>query len=347
MAADRDGTSHAERPAIDGPVLVTGATGLIGANVCAELLDRGTEVRALVRAGSDATALEKLGVAIARGDVASYADVLAAMDGCTYCIHTAALVSGGPTFTWREYQDANVTGSFNVFDAAVAHSVRRVVSFASAPNPRRVDYAPDAFGDDPYFTAKLAIGQEVLRRAANGQDIVEISPGACYGPAPTGRRAVLPPGFNSRIVRALRGELREMPAFVLSFDLGSEVAVSTVNALVRGTAGERFDLGGREDEHVDTVTFLNIACEHAGLDVKVRALTADELDTPEAAERFGPSVMHVAKLYLDVQDDPPPSPSPGRVAAREVLGHDPAPVKAAVEQTVDWMLAERLLDTPV
>ncbi|MET0921412.1 MAG: hypothetical protein ABWY77_09470 [Acidimicrobiia bacterium] len=36
--------------------------------------------------------------------------------------------------------------------------------------------------------------------------------------------------------------------------------------------------------------------------------------------------------------------SPGRPAAGEVLGHDPVPTREAVDRTVDWMMAEHLLD---
>ncbi|MET0886085.1 MAG: NAD-dependent epimerase/dehydratase family protein, partial [Mycetocola sp.] len=197
-------------------VLVTGATGLIGANVCAELMDRGHTARALVREGSDARALAALGAEVVRGDIVSFPEVSRAADGCEYCIHTAALVTGGPEHTLAEYHEVNVSGAYNVFDAARDVGMKRVISFASAPNPRTTEYPLAAFSDDPYFTAKLQIAREVVRRAASGQDIVEISPGAAFGPAPTGERAVLPPGFNSRLVLALRGELRAMPAFVLS-----------------------------------------------------------------------------------------------------------------------------------
>jgi nucleoside-diphosphate-sugar epimerase len=318
-------------------VMVTGATGLIGSNVCAELLERDYEARALVRPGSDTAALDALGVHIVRGDVVSFADIQRAAEGCDYCIHTAALVTGGPEHSWSEYHDVNVTGTYNVFDAARDIGMKRVVSFASAPNPRTTEYPPGAYADDPYWTAKLQIAREVIRRSASGQDIVEISPGAAFGPAPTGERAVLPPGFNSRIVLALRGELPVMPAFVSSFDLASDVAHSTVNALTRGDSGERYDLGGRPEERVDTVSFFNIACERANVEWRVRAMTAEELDSDEAAERFGPSIMLLARSFLTSSSEAVPQLSPGRILARDVLGHDPVAARPAIEQTVDWM----------
>src|SRR6188508_3395554 len=96
-------------------VMVTGGTGLIGSNVCEELVERGYGVKALVRDGSDAAGLEALGVDVVRGDIVSMADVARAARGCEFCIHSAALVTGGPEYSWSEYYDVNVKGSFNIF----------------------------------------------------------------------------------------------------------------------------------------------------------------------------------------------------------------------------------------
>lgn len=328
-----------------GSVLVTGATGLIGSNVCAELLARGWHVRALVRPGAEGGALAALGAELHRGDVTSFAAVRSAAEGCTHCVHTAALVTGGGVHSWSDYHEVNVAGSCNVFDAAREAGLRRVVSFASSPNPRTNDYPPGAFAGDPYFTAKLEIAREVVRRSATGQDVLEISPGATFGPAPTGRRAVLPPGFNSRIALALRGELTEMPAFPLSFGLAGDVATSTVNALELGASGARYDLGGPLDELVDTVTFLNIACERAGVASRVRAMPAERLVDPEVGAQFGPSIIGTALRFAESPRREAPPPSAERELARDVLHHAPTPAREAVEATVGWMLEKSLVWT--
>ena len=49
-------------------VFVTGGTGLIGSNVCAQLIERGDEVRALARPGSEVGPLREMGVTIVEGD---------------------------------------------------------------------------------------------------------------------------------------------------------------------------------------------------------------------------------------------------------------------------------------
>ena len=67
-------------------ILVTGATGLAGANICKLLIERGDHVRALARPGADTDPLVSLGVEIVPGDVTSADDVLLAATGADAAI---------------------------------------------------------------------------------------------------------------------------------------------------------------------------------------------------------------------------------------------------------------------
>ena len=67
-------------------VLVTGATGLAGANICKLLLERGDAVRALARDGADTDPLIDLGVDVVTGDITDADDVLRAAKGCDSAI---------------------------------------------------------------------------------------------------------------------------------------------------------------------------------------------------------------------------------------------------------------------
>jgi nucleoside-diphosphate-sugar epimerase len=154
-------------------VLVTGATGLIGSNVCVAALEEGYEVRALVRAGTRAYELEALGVGIFRGDITDRATVLAAGDGCEYCIHCAALVVGGSPWPYAAYQSVNVTGTANVLDAAGQHGMARTVCLSTAAAFDRsqtltedVRPLPDRGGSDPYAATKLLAYEDTIRRVA-------------------------------------------------------------------------------------------------------------------------------------------------------------------------------------
>src|SRR5437867_6566233 len=70
----------------NGPILVTGAAGQLGAvgrTVCGLLLDRGLPVRAMVRREDDrAAALRAVGAEVVVGDLLEPADVYRVVSGC-------------------------------------------------------------------------------------------------------------------------------------------------------------------------------------------------------------------------------------------------------------------------
>ncbi len=71
-------------------VLVTGATGFVGAAVLRRLLDADQTVRALVRTGSDRRNLEGLEVEPVEGELGDAASLARAVAGCDALYHVAA-----------------------------------------------------------------------------------------------------------------------------------------------------------------------------------------------------------------------------------------------------------------
>lgn len=100
-------------------VLVTGATGRLGANVTAQLLQRGYGVRALVipddpKAGK----LTPFDVEIVEGDLRDPAVGERAVDGVDGVIHTANILGPPPGMTRETFFAINVTGTFYLLEAA-------------------------------------------------------------------------------------------------------------------------------------------------------------------------------------------------------------------------------------
>jgi dihydroflavonol-4-reductase len=110
-------------------VVVTGASGHLGANLVRELLERGERVRALVRS-RDPEALLGLDVEQVEGDVEDRGSLEAAFDGAEIVYHLAAVISivGDPDGT---VERVNVEGTENVARAALARGVRRMVHTCS------------------------------------------------------------------------------------------------------------------------------------------------------------------------------------------------------------------------
>ncbi len=98
-------------------VLVVGATGTLGGKVVDALLERGKQVSALVRPGSDASKLEAKGIRITRGDMLDYESLAPAMSGMD------ALVTTAIGYSQRRKNDTTKTddlGNRNLVDAAKA-----------------------------------------------------------------------------------------------------------------------------------------------------------------------------------------------------------------------------------
>ena len=119
-------------------VLVIGATGHLGGKVVRALLDRNKSVRALVRPGSDAAILEKLGVEIVRGDMMDPASLKPTMEGMEALITTAA---GYMRRRKTDTPEIDLKGNFNLADAAQDAGLSRFV-FTSILNAHQATYVP-------------------------------------------------------------------------------------------------------------------------------------------------------------------------------------------------------------
>lgn len=170
----------------DQTVVVTGATGFLGGVIVRQLSERGANVRALARRpGRDLRIRDLPNVAVVRGDVTDYAQMLAVMNGADYVIHSAAALSGG----LEAQSTVNVHGTYNVARAASACGVRRMVhvSTISVYGYRyRTDITEDCPHDpgaDPYHITKSEAEQSLANVAARyNLDYSIIRPGMIYGP---------------------------------------------------------------------------------------------------------------------------------------------------------------------
>jgi len=105
--------------------LITGASGFLGSHIADRLVARGDEVRALVRPSSDTSFLQKPGVEVVTGDITDPPSLAPAMADVDLIYHTAAMVTDwGP---WRDFERVTVDGTRNVFQAAAAAGVPRIL----------------------------------------------------------------------------------------------------------------------------------------------------------------------------------------------------------------------------
>ncbi|HEV7163509.1 MAG TPA: aminotransferase class III-fold pyridoxal phosphate-dependent enzyme [Solirubrobacteraceae bacterium] len=167
--------------------LLTGASGFIGGRLARRLAQEGYPVRCLVRASSNTTALEGLGVEIAVGDLTDAPSLARAVAGCDYVFHCGALVSDWATV--EEISKINVEGTRNMLQASVNASVKRFIHFSTTdvyghPEGSLIDedYTPGHFRNW-YAQTKLDAEKEVQRAAqAHALSTVILRPATVYGP---------------------------------------------------------------------------------------------------------------------------------------------------------------------
>ncbi len=142
-------------------VLVTGGAGLVGSHIVDQLIEAGAgEVRVLDnltrgRLANLDNARAGRGVHFIHGDIRDQAAVAQAVDGCDYVFHQAAIRITRCAEQPRECLDVLGTGTLNVFEAAVAARVRKVVYASSASVYGAAEVFPTDERHHPYNNRTL------------------------------------------------------------------------------------------------------------------------------------------------------------------------------------------------
>ena len=107
------------------PVLVTGASGLVGTHVCRELSKNGWQVRAMVRDPAKAAmSLGQLPVEFRVGDVRDAGSLRSALSGCGAAVHLAAIAIEKKG---EKYTETNSAATERLISAARAENVQRLI----------------------------------------------------------------------------------------------------------------------------------------------------------------------------------------------------------------------------
>ncbi|HEY6034125.1 MAG TPA: NAD-dependent epimerase/dehydratase family protein, partial [Kofleriaceae bacterium] len=111
-------------------VAITGASGLLGSNLAAELLAAGHSVIATRRAGTQVAHLADLAIEWRDADLADQPALAKAFAGAEAVFHCAAMVTVKRDVT-PAMVDANVTGTERVIAACTTAGVKRLVHTSS------------------------------------------------------------------------------------------------------------------------------------------------------------------------------------------------------------------------
>jgi len=230
-----------------GPVLITGASGFLGAALVDVFRKAGFPVRIMVRATSPRTNLTWTDVEVVEGDMRDRTAVAAALKGQRYLVHAAAdyrLWAPDP----EEIVATNRDGAVILMEEALRAGIERVVYTSSVATIKPHDDGTPADETRPltpetaigaYKRSKVVSERVVETMVARGLPVVIVNPSTPIGP-----RDVKPTPTGRIILEAALGR---MPAFVdtgLNLAHVDDVAYGHLLALQKGRIGERYILGG-------------------------------------------------------------------------------------------------------
>ena len=316
--------------------LVTGAAGFLGSHVARQLVERGEEVRVLLRPTSTNRAISNLSLEYATGDLRDAASLDRAMAGVKRVFHVAADYR-----LWarrsKDIYDSNVGGTKNMLEAAKRAGVEQfiytsTVATIAVDRPALPNEATDSKLDEMvghYKRSKWLAEKEVLGAAKNGFPAIVAMPTTPVGPGdwkptPTGKI----------ILDFLNGK---MPGYVetgLNFVGVEECAAGHILIAEKGMVGERYLLGS---ENLTLKAVLDILAQITGLPAP----------TMKIPHRVALGVAYAETAFSRLIGREPQIPVEGvkiaqhmmfvdcKRAARE-LGFQPGSATAAFQRAVRW-----------
>ncbi len=241
-------------------VLVTGASGFLGSAVVAALVENGYIVRCLVRSGSNVQRIQHLKWERSEGNILDKESVVKSAKNCQAIIHLAG-TSDWEKITSQDMWATIVNGTSSVLYAAKKEHCQRVVFVSSmsaingSDNPTLMNESTDCTlpKSEPafeYIRAKQAAEKLCLDAVAKGLDVVIANPPETYGPD----------DIDLITAKNLIDLYKSNPVLVSKggglIGYIDDVAQAIVAVFTKGKTGERYVLGGNNNDFLTLVTTM-------------------------------------------------------------------------------------------
>jgi dihydroflavonol-4-reductase len=321
-----------------GLVVVTGASGHIGANLVRTLLEQGRRVRVLVcehMAGMDGLPVE-----VVHCDVTDAEACRDALHGAKVVYHLAARISVG----WHPpaaVEATNIGGTRSIVDACLACGVERLVHFSSIhafvgePVDGVLDESRPLVGNDPrtliYDRTKAEGERLVVSAVARGLHAVIVNPSSVLGPYD-----FTPSAMGEVLIGLFHGKF---PALVGGAGFNwvdvRDVVASALAAERLGRKGEHYLLAGHFASLVDLARLWG-KITGAKIPRVVVPMGLARVAAPFAAAwarlrgrrpLFTSDSLRVLRGHRQV--------SHARASAE--LGHNPRPLEETLRDTYTWL----------
>ena len=233
-------------------VAITGASGLLGSNLAAELIAAGHSVTATKRGATRVAHLADLPIEWRDADLSATGALAKAFTGADAVFHCAAMVTVKREVT-PEMTDANVTGTERVIAACKTAGVKRLIHTSSVvaigltttgkPSDETATWNFEELGLSDAYAITKHRAEDVVRAA--DLDAVIVNPTYMFGP-----RDARPSSGKMIIDVANRRVPGSTPGYNNFVDV-RDVARGMIAAWHRGKRGERYILGGHDMTYGD------------------------------------------------------------------------------------------------
>jgi len=235
-------------------ILVTGATGMLGAHLLYELVIKGDKVRALKRSKSNLEVVKRIfgyynpdfetifsQIEWFEADILDAERIYQSMDGIDKIYHTAAMVSFNPKDKESMIRN-NVKGTANVVNAALENNISKlcyVSSISALGNSEKDNMISENTFRNPkgrysgYSLSKFYSELEVWRGITEGLKAVVVNPSIILGPGNWNSGS---PGIFSTVYKGLKFYTEGITGYVDVLD----VTKSMMQLMECDISGERF-----------------------------------------------------------------------------------------------------------
>lgn len=311
---------------------ITGAAGFVGSHLARELIDRGHEVRAVIRESHDASGLHRLGADVARADVRDAEALTAAFDDCDAVVHLAALTTRRHASA-SAYEAVNVGGTRAVTEAVERAGVEHLVLGSTVGVYGMAPSGAPPRPNTPYRRSKW-MAERIVHAADVPATAVRLP--ATLGPGTANWLGWVQDIAAGRFRLAGDGRARKTLGDV------ADVARGLALATEAGGSGATYDLAGPGPVTVGALARLwadGVGAELRRVAVPAVALRALARLGDVADRRLGVTVpkAHAAEFFSGDVWHPPD-------AARRALGYAPrVSIPEAVTRTLDGFRVAGLL----
>lgn len=226
-------------------VLVTGASGFLGAWLCRRLIDEGLELKILARPTSDLSELKGLRYTLSEGDVTNPVSLETACRDVDSVFHLAGLI-GYSRAQRAAMEKVNVAGTQNVIHAVRSSKVRKLVHLSSV-TAIGASYGPTVLNEQSeyniqnlnlgYFETKRAAEILVRETTSRGEiDSVILNPSTIYGGGDAKK------GSRKTQVKVAKGKFPFYTNGGVNVVHVKDVTEAIVKGWKQGRSGERYIL---------------------------------------------------------------------------------------------------------